>query len=1184
MPVFSQEYRHFFILIDTFFYIIESTSGKGRMSTKEIFAGIQKLSVNNPTVSGKLIPMNDEMFYKISHYDRMNPFLVSIVSASDHWLYISSTGGLTAGRRNPDNSLFPYVTDDKLYLSSEITGSKTILKIVKADKIVLWEPFSEKFQGVYDIQRNLYKNIYGTKIIFEEINNDLGLTFTYSWTTSDKYGFVRQARLINTSGEEITVELLDGIQNLLPSGVDQQMQNEYSTLVDGYKRNEIIANTSLALYTLSSIPSDGTQPSESLAASSVFNLGIKANTILLSSLQLGNFRTNSPLRQENLMRGNRGAYFINANFTLKPDEKKEWHIIAEVNQNADDIVGLIEALQQNDFVSLVQEDIKESQTNLVTFVAEADGFQLSGDKLSASRHFSNTLFNIMRGGVFDNSYLVDKHDFLRFIKKANPFVFKAHYKWLQSLPDTILHSDLVSQVEQQNDPHFTRLALEYLPLTFSRRHGDPSRPWNRFSIEIKNDNGEKILNYQGNWRDVFQNWEALAYSYPKFLESMISKFLNASTADGYNPYRIFRDGFEWEAPEPHDPWANIGYWGDHQIIYLLKLLELSKEFNPHSLEKFLIQNIFSFANVPYRIKEYNKILKDPRNSIEFDAELHRQLKADAALYGSDSKFLKKPDNTLVQVNLMEKLLITLLVKLSNFIPGGGIWMNTQRPEWNDANNALAGYGVSMVTLFYIRRYLLFLKSFIHDTAHISFNLSNDVIDFLSELSSAIERLNEIGNESISDAFRKEIVDQLGIAGSDYRLKIYRQGFNPERSEVSADTIIEFADSCLKTLDRTIALNKREDGLYHSFNVLHISSTEMAVTHLYEMLEGQVAVLSSGYLTAQDAIALLTALKKSRLYREDQNSYLLYPDKQLPLFLEKNIIPAELVSDSGLLKSLLESGNKAIVYKDVKGGIHFQSDIVNSAELKKKMDALGDSLEKEFSPDDLAEVMNIYEKTFNHSAFTGRATTFFKYEGLGSIYWHMVSKLLLAVQEVYFNAKKNSAEESQLSALKKFYYDIQEGIGTHKSPSLYGAFPTDAYSHTPSFTGAQQPGLTGQVKEDIISRFREIGIIIHQGKLSFDISLFRKEEVLNEKEIFHYYDVHNQKQSIECGKNSFAFTYCQIPFIYKFAENRKIIISMDDDKQRVINSLSVDEKLSQSIFNREGKIIQVEVFFDNKIFL
>ena len=61
------------------------------------------------------------------------------------------------------------------------------------------------------------------------------------------------------------------------------------------------------------------------------------------------------------------------------------------------------------------------------------------------------------------------------------------------------------------------------------------------------------------------------------------------------------------------------------------------------------------------------------------------------------------------VTLAEKLLVPLLVKLTNVVPGGGVWMNTQRPEWNDANNALVGNGVSVVTLFAVRRYVGFLR-------------------------------------------------------------------------------------------------------------------------------------------------------------------------------------------------------------------------------------------------------------------------------------------------------------------------------------------------------------------------------------------------------------------------------------------------------------------------------------------
>ena len=1150
---------------------------------KNIFVGNQLLKLNKASVSGGFVIINDETFYKIDNYDEMNPFLISIVSSSDYWMYISSRGGLTAGRRNPDNALFPYVNDNQLHDSNELTGSKTIIKIFDGKKIYLWEPFSEKFRGAYSIRRNLYKNISGTKIIFEEINEDLGFVFKYGWTSCSKYGFVKFSELINTNNMVKEIEVLDGIQNILPSGLNLPIQTEYSTLVDGYKKNELVKKTGLALFTLSSIPSDTAQPSESLTATTVCNTGMAVEAILLSSGKINDFRKNLPLENETSSKGIRGAYFIKSHFKLQSRKSADWYIIAEVNQDTADVVESNKFLQNKKFKTLVSDDIQKSQASLKKIVAQADGLQLSGNKLSSARHFSDVLFNIMRGGIFDDSYFIDKRDFNSFVEKANPFVLKAHTDFLKNLPDKILHSDLVNAVQQQSDPHFTRLALEYLPLTFSRRHGDPSRPWNKFSIEVKNEKGEKVLNYQGNWRDIFQNWEALAFSYPKYLESMISKFLNTSTVDGYNPYRIFRDGFDWEIQEPHNPWANIGYWGDHQIIYLLKLLELSKQFNPQSLTKLLNTEIFTFANVPYRIKEYKEILNDPRNTIEFNTELDYQLKSEEKIYGTDTKFLKNHDHTLVQVNLLEKLLVTLLIKMSNFVPGGGIWMNTQRPEWNDANNALVGYGISMVTLFYIRRYLNFLIEFLGQSAYEKFYLSNDITTLFDKIYSVLSDLNEDQKGFINNIDRKKIVDGLGIAGSEYRTKIYQKGFNVEKNEIKSQRIIEFADLCLSAIDQTIAVNKRKDGLYQSYNILHISNSEMKITHLYEMLEGQVAALSSGYLPVKECIDLLTTLKKSKLYRKDQNSYMLYPNKELPLFLEKNNIPDELIKKSKLLLSLLSDRNEDIIHRDIAGGIHFQSDIINSQELKRKLSAFNAPELKKYSDDEISIALDIYEKTFCHSEFTGRANTFYKYEGLGSIYWHMVSKLLLAVQEVYFQAEKKFSKKEQLNKLKKFYYDIKDGIGVSKQPHIYGAFPTDPHSHTPSFAGAQQPGMTGQVKEDIICRFREIGFYIEAGRILFNTSLLKNDEFLTEEETFNYYDLTGKEKKIHCGKNSFAITYCQVPFIFKLSDTTKIIVFKEDGEEIKLNHLEFEEKISQSIFTRSGKINKVEVFINNDLF-
>ena len=86
---------------------------------------------------------------------------------------------------------------------------------------------------------------------------------------------------------------------------------------------------------------------------------------------------------------------------------------------------------------------------------------------------------------------------------------------------------------------------------------------------------------------------------------------------------------------------------------------------------------------------------------------------------------------------------------------------------------------------------------------------------------------------------------------------------------------------------SIRANRRADGLYHSYNLMELEGDGVAVSHLYEMLEGQAAVLSSGVLSGAEAADLLDALRHSRLYRADQASYMLYPDRTLPGFLEKN---------------------------------------------------------------------------------------------------------------------------------------------------------------------------------------------------------------------------------------------------------------------------------------------------------
>ena len=174
--------------------------------------------------------------------------------------------------------------------------------------------------------------------------------------------------------------------------------------------------------------------------------------------------------------------------------------------------------------------------------------------------------------------------------------------------------------------------------------------------------------------------------------------------------------------------------------------------------------------------------------------------------------------------------------------------------------------------------------------------------------------------------------------------------------------------------------------------------------------------------------------------------MLYPNRRRPSFLEMNNVDPT-IKNHPAYPTWLQQG---LLLEDSDGGVHFDHRFRNANNLT-------------------GDLAAYYEQTFHHHAFTGRSGTFYKYEGLGSIYWHMVSKLGLAVAENVLAAPKGSAVREQLI---KQYHDIKEGIGAHMSPDQYGAFPFDAYSHTPAMAGAQQPGMTGQVKEDIISRLLE----------------------------------------------------------------------------------------------------------------
>jgi len=1147
------------------------------MTDRKIYIGNQFRQKHNLDVTGKYVDLHGETFYQIGNYDQMKDFFISVVSDSNHWMFISTLGGLSAGRVNSENALFPYYSDDKISDGSSYTGSRTLALVTVENKTSLWEPFSKNYDGIYRLTRNLYKNVFGDKLIFEEVNHDLALTFRYAWRTSDKFGFIKSSTIVNNSSASVAVEILDGIENLLPYGVESGIQNGLSCLVDAYKKNELEHDVGLGLYSMSSILVDRAEPSEALSTTTVWSEGFPQSKKLVSSIQLDRFRQGLPIKQESDIRGRRGAYFVNGLIDLGAEEQKSWSIVAEVNQGPAKVRDLISYLKANqDIRADIESDIAAGSKNLARIVGIADGLQVTKDRLSTNHHFSNVLFNVMRGGLFMDNYLVPREDLIAFVQSMNSVIFEQFKDFFAGLGDSLHYSDLLKMATAQGDYGLQRLCYEYLPLSFSRRHGDPSRPWNQFNIQVKKEDGSQLLNFEGNWRDIFQNWEALCVSIPNFVESMICKFVNASTADGYNPYRITKAGIDWEKPDAKDPWANIGYWGDHQIIYLLKLLELSHSYHPGALKDFLTADLFCYANVPYRIKAYQELLNDPHNTIEFDHATQELVKQRVDQVGADGRLVWDQQGAIYRVNLTEKLVATMLAKLSNFIPEAGIWMNTQRPEWNDANNALVGYGVSMVTLYYTRRYQQYLLDLFSEVEFEQVALSVEIADLLHSIDNTFEGHRHLLDEAFTDTDRKRLLDCLGQAASDFRAGLYQRSFTGERRSVKVADLVRFLQTSLAYIDHTIRANRRKDGLYHAYNLMTTDDSGAEVTHLYEMLEGQVAVLSSGYLTPEQALEVMTALKKSAIFTEQQNSYLLYPDRELARFVDKNIIPKQQFERSMLLKTLVADGDKSLVEIDSQGGYYFNGAFNNVDSAKQALEALAVSGYEVLVEQDQSLVEDIFESIFNHRQFTGRSGGMYAYEGLGSIYWHMVSKLLLAALENFRKALEQGADPVVIGKLADCYFDIREGIGFNKTPENYGAFPTDPYSHTPGFAGAKQPGMTGQVKEEVITRLMELGVIVEGGCIRFNPFILRRSEFLAAADTFVYFDLNGDQQSLSLSVGQLGFTYCQVPVIYSLAEHTTIKVNFTDGTSRVIASNLIDADLSMQIFDKQSAVTCIEV--------
>jgi hypothetical protein len=1076
----------------------------------------------------------------IEGVESMAPFFMSLASPSNHWLFLSSLGSLTAGRQSIERSLFPYRTVDSIHDAVGRVGGRTLVR--RGADGAVWEPFTERSAGLRGVTRSISRSAWGTWVTLTERHEDFGLEVRQTWTTSHERGVLRFTEVEAIGDAAVDAEIIDGVVDVLPASVDPDMQARLSSLVTAYRMAESIDG--LGIYTLGSIPLDRAAPNEALLGTTAWSTA--SGALLLSEAQIDGFRNGASPVAESRSRGVRGAYLVARSLSLKPGESDASAMALEVHQDAEAVERTLAwRREEPDLLAALRRDADATELALVDLLSGADAVQRTGSFAEDARHYANTLYNTMRGGFPIADY---------------------------SAPT----------VADTADPAEYRRVIEDMPLGFSRRHGDPSRPWNRFAIDVRDADGSLKSAYEGNWRDIFQNWEALGVSYPEFLPGFIARFLNASTADGYNPYRIdSKKGLDWEVEDPDDPWSHIGYWGDHQIVYLTRLIERLEERSPAALKELLGRAIYTYADVPYRIAGFDELVADPRNSVTFDHEVAKRAAArEEAGVGKDARLRHGADGRIVLATLEEKLLVPVLAKLSHFVPGAGVWMNTQRPEWNDANNALAGYGASMVTTAALLRHVEVLDALIGSTTPV---LSARTAKFLDSVMAALTVFMEAPEAVTADGARRwAFLRAAGMAGEQHRREVWR-GDGHEPAAPQSTQLPKFFGAARALLRATLDANRRDDGLFHTYNLVSFADGTVDVARLPLMLEGQAAVLGSGALGPDESLALLKSLRASDLYRADLGTYLLYPDRELPGLLDRGVIRSGAALDNELIKALLERGDTSVVRLSTAssaGGstLRFAPGMRAVSSLEEALERLPYDLQP-LVTEHRSHLTEFYEESFQHASFTGRSGSFFGYEGLGCTYWHMVSKLALAVQETLFRASDAGAASEALNALRGHYRAIRAGIGAGRSPEEYGAFPSEPYSHSPADGRVRQPGMTGQVKEDLLSRLGEVGIRLRGGRIYFDSACVDDAEFCSEATQLPSPD----DDPVMIPSGAFGITHCAVPFVIHrgalpdTANGHGGRVTLRSGEVRGFEpSEGLDAETSREILRRTGAVLRVEV--------
>lgn len=667
----------------------------------------------------------------MNNYDRLpafSSFLPGLagIRGIPMWVFYTNRGQAinSFGIHTKDDAIMEFNPANTAYENTSVKGFRTFFKC----NGTFYEPFmtTEK-----ECQRNL--RMKKNSIHIEDRNEFCGIKTEVNYYVLPKEcigALVRHLTVTNVSQKTIELEVLDGIAKILPYGMTNSEYKQMSNLLVSWTEVTNLEHK-VPVYKMMASSDDSSEVKEITGGYYMMSTmeGEKLpiiydpecifqyDTSLIHPLGFIKQPLSELLEENQYYYNKLPCGFAAAKKVLKPGESMEITSYIGYTDSIEMLNSLINRLMQSEYQ-------REKE-------AEADALAESLLQDVKTKTANPVFDQYIEQCYMDN-----------FLRGGYPYVFQEGAK------RSVVH-------------------------LFSRKHGDPERDYNFFTIA-----GEYYSQGNGNYRDVCQNRRNDVFFVTEVGKFNIHCFYSLLQMDGYNPLEIRPSTFVIEpenvekarqlvakmVPEGTEKLlrvieqkytpgaisnaiakAGLNVKGEEETL-IRKLLSLSRQeveagfkegywcdhwdYNLDLVENYLMiypdkKMELLFCDRDYRYYDSLIYVLPRRDSYILTQHGVRQYQAIVSDQGKladpvnkegETNWLRNQDGSYVESTLFVKMLILAANKFSSLDPCGmGISMDGGKPGWNDALNGLPGLlGSSMAETCELSRLLSFLVGAIEE--------------------------------------------------------------------------------------------------------------------------------------------------------------------------------------------------------------------------------------------------------------------------------------------------------------------------------------------------------------------------------------------------------------------------------------------------------------------------------------